>query len=336
MPTTRSVTQKTPRAPSLSSEVQTRDEDSSERESTSLLAAIEGHLNKAQSELRKFKRQIGVLQKEKKDLKSELEDAQNLSASQIPGRKSDRRKSDDDMVWKQVDNSNLRKRVKELTLLMSKELQEEVEDLLPKKYKKSEDENEVDPEYRMRKVLLRKFSDLMLVTTIQDDMTQTCSICFENLQLNNCSALQCQHLICHDCLPMISKGEDETVKCPECREPSERDSLEKITMTEQDRWDRLLEVAQAWDAWDHRGEEETSEEEAEESFIDDGMRASEASSEVANEIKSAQVQSPCGDGNGNPPTPPPCNSRLFSESPMKEKRKRMELLAEERAHKRKR
>lgn len=36
---------------------------------------------------------------------------------------------------------------------MSKELQEEVEDLLPKKYKKSEDENEVDPEYRMRKVV---------------------------------------------------------------------------------------------------------------------------------------------------------------------------------------
>lgn len=43
-------------------------------------------------------------------------------------------------------------------------------------------------------------------------------------------------------------------------------------MTETQRWDKLLEVAQAWDAFDGntRGELETSEEEAEENFLTDG------------------------------------------------------------------
>ncbi len=45
-------------------------------------------------------------------------------------------------------------------------------------------------------------------------------------------------------------------------------------MTETERWDRLLEVAQAWGAIDRRGEEETSEEEAQEDFISDGTRLS--------------------------------------------------------------
>ena len=43
-------------------------------------------------------------------------------------------------------------------------------------------------------------------------------------------------------------------------------------MTETERWDELLKVAQAWDAFDAitRGELETSEEEAEENFLTDG------------------------------------------------------------------
>jgi hypothetical protein len=43
-------------------------------------------------------------------------------------------------------------------------------------------------------------------------------------------------------------------------------------MTETQRWDELLKVAQAWDAFDAetRGELETSEEEAEENFLTDG------------------------------------------------------------------
>lgn len=43
-------------------------------------------------------------------------------------------------------------------------------------------------------------------------------------------------------------------------------------MSETQRWDELLKVAQAWDAFDAktRGELETSEEEAEENFLTDG------------------------------------------------------------------
>lgn len=81
--------------------------------------------------------------------------------------------------------------------------------------------------------------------------------------------LQCQHLICNECLPQISKGADETVKCPECRRFTSRDDIELVHMTEQERWDELLGVAQAWDAFDVRGEEGTSEEENEEYFIND-------------------------------------------------------------------
>jgi hypothetical protein len=41
-------------------------------------------------------------------------------------------------------------------------------------------------------------------------------------------------------------------------------------MTEQERWDDLLKVAEAWGACDQRHEMDTSEEEAEEDFLTDG------------------------------------------------------------------
>ena len=83
-------------------------------------------------------------------------------------------------------------------------------------------------------------------------------------------SLSCEHIICHDCLPGISKGADETIHCPQCRGVTERDDLELIHMTEGERWDELLTIARAWCAWDQRGNMETSEEESEENFIDDG------------------------------------------------------------------
>ena len=51
-----------------------------------------------------------------------------------------------------------------------------------------------------------------------------------------------------------------------------RDDVELVHMTETQRWDDLLKVARAWDAFDSntRGELETSEEEAEENFLTDG------------------------------------------------------------------
>lgn len=88
----------------------------------------------------------------------------------------------------------------------AKQLRAEAEDLLVKNSDAKSDE-EMDPKYRMRKVslsisesaelhltllpfpsqLLRKFSDLMLVTALPDDL-EICPICFEDLKLGNCSA----------------------------------------------------------------------------------------------------------------------------------------------------
>ena len=67
----------------------------------------------------------------------------------------------------------------------------------------------------------------------------------------------------------MSKGADETVTCAVCRKSTPRDEIELVHMSERDRWDQLLEIAQAWDRFDVRGEAESSEEEAEEEFIDD-------------------------------------------------------------------
>ena len=55
-----------------------------------------------------------------------------------------------------------------------------------------------------------------------------------------------------------------------CREYTPRDEIELIRMTEQERWDELLTVAQAWDAIDQRHAMDTGGEEGEEDFLTDG------------------------------------------------------------------
>lgn len=54
-----------------------------------------------------------------------------------------------------------------------------------------------------------------------------------------------------------------------CREGTNREDFEEVYMTETERWDDLLKVAQAWDAIDHRPHIDTSEEEGEDNFITD-------------------------------------------------------------------
>lgn len=57
--------------------------------------------------------------------------------------------------------------------------------------------------------------------------------------------------------------------CPLCRAACSRDEVESIHFTEVERWDALLKVAEAWSAFDKRGEMETSDEKQEENFLDD-------------------------------------------------------------------
>lgn len=62
---------------------------------------------------------------------------------------------------------------------------------------------------------------------------------------------------------------DEVYACHICRSETDREDIEKVHMTEEQRWDELLAVAQAWGAFDHRPEVDTSEEEREEAFDGD-------------------------------------------------------------------
>jgi len=119
----------------------------------------------------------------------------------------------------------------------------------------------------------------------------------------------------------MSKGADEPVRCPTCRKVCPREDIELITYTEQDRWDALLKVAEAWGAGDRRGEAETSEEEAEENFVDDEIERSTSSLPANGADKDGQSS------DSGPSTRQTVERQPYLQSPVKEKRKRMEELA---------
>ncbi|KAK0490868.1 hypothetical protein IW261DRAFT_1434475 [Armillaria novae-zelandiae] len=197
------------------------------------------------------------------------------------------------------------------------------------------DSGSADFAHQMRK-LLRRHNDIMLVTTLPTNeagKSEDCPICLDAFVANECSSLPCEHVICNTCLPGISKGADETVQCPHCRRVCSRDDVEIVYMTETERWDRLLEVAQAWGAMDRRGEEETSEEEAQEDFINDGTSSvssplNDANTAEGEEDSMISKNGEDSDGGASPST------HAQAPSPSKVKRERLAHLAEERRKKR--
>ncbi|CAA7260056.1 unnamed protein product [Cyclocybe aegerita] len=315
------------------------------------------HIIHIQSGLLRMRRQLKALRKRNEVLKTELADARKSEMTSRRYRSRRNSDSDDDIDLTSIRIKGLEETVKDRksglretnregvcdshllytcrstrvsVQMKSEQLNDELRDLKSSRKANGNDEDgqTTDPGFRMRKVsilgllfhwyylsdhfqLLRKFSDLML---------------------------ECSHIICHECLPQISKGADETVKCPQCREPSQRDALELIHMTEENRWDALLEIAQDWTAFDNRGELETSKEEAEEEFITDGDGTSECSSEAGHSTNHAEDAAPDGgpetannnDSSGPATTP----HRSFSASPRKEKRKILEGLVDRRTRKR--
>ncbi|KAF9453016.1 hypothetical protein P691DRAFT_659545, partial [Macrolepiota fuliginosa MF-IS2] len=80
--------------------------------------------------------------------------------------------------------------------------------------------------------------------------------------------LPCHHILCVECLPEVSKGADETVRCECCELDCPFRNLELLGYTENERWDELLKLASKFSYVDYGGED-TSEEEAEEYFIND-------------------------------------------------------------------
>lgn len=86
----------------------------------------------------------------------------------------------------------------------------------------------------------------------------------------------CEHTFCKACTSKLAPGYAESVSCPSCRKEVPKEDMETVEYTASQQWDALLDVARKWARIDHRREMETSDEEAEEQFIDDDNDASEA------------------------------------------------------------
>ncbi|KAK0206396.1 hypothetical protein DFS33DRAFT_1314419 [Desarmillaria ectypa] len=291
------------------------------------------HVNALKRGLEKQRRKIKELVRINKELQEQV--AQLQSGVNGQPKKTRGRSTGLDSRVKQMEEKvklleqGRKKDKKKISALRALEAKAEAKDLV----NEDDSDNSGDSAHKMIK-LLRRFSDIMLVTTLPTDAdgkTEDCPICMEAFVANKCSSLSCEHVICNACLSEISKGADKTVQCPKCRRVCPRDDVENVYMTETERWDRLLEVAQAWGAMDRRGEEETSEEEAQEDFINDGTSslssplndANTTEEEEENDLISKNGGDP--DGGAKPST--------YAQAPSKVKRERLAHLAEERRKK---
>ncbi|TFK22328.1 hypothetical protein FA15DRAFT_681719 [Coprinopsis marcescibilis] len=299
------------------------------------LQRIQGYLAKVQNELPALEGQVLALQKKNQELEEELERANDKAETSNAG--GGNRANTARM-------ETLERTVNELKAMKDKEIKEEARDLLDTEPDAMTGE---DPVHRMRK-LLRRFNDLMLVTTLGDG--DECPICMERMVPKETSAFDCQHLVCNECFKGILPDASENYPCPVCRKKTAREEMELVTMTEQERWDALLLVAEAWAAADHRPEMDTSEEEEEnDMFVPDGATTSEP--DIAEEEEEEEGPEQDGytegevvkeeeeeDDSEGPSSPQagPSNHRSYAESPVKEKRKRLAELAEERASRKQR
>ncbi|KAF5364095.1 hypothetical protein D9756_000373 [Leucocoprinus leucothites] len=309
--------------------------------------------------VRKLEGSLKQLWKENRNLKRQL-DVYKEGAPTTPRRRTAanieneiRMQNLEDKIEKLEERNNiLNKRIKKL---QRDQLKAEADAL------KRDAEDEVgDPDgfSNMRK-LLRRFCDMMSITALvdQDELDEkgkdTCPICMERIRLSKGYAMPCDHLVCGECLPSISKGAEETVKCPMCRRVHQREDLEKLQYTETERWDELLAIANAHSCIDYGGGTTTSEEE-EEDFIDDDE--DEESRTKASDQNEAEAQDgdeeadvAAGQGNedqdykvkkeepGSPRlTPERPASNLYANSPTSEKRKRMQDLMLSRSSKKRR
>ena len=166
-------------------------------------------------------------------------------------------------------------------------------------------------------------------------------------------SLPCQHIFCDSCLSKLNDGED--IKCPQCRRPSDVESLEQVELTATQQWDQLLEIAQQFAAMEGQLGPDTSEEEEEnlrEIFIDDGdsearfvavarwpdtfglLMAAICYSNKSQEddTMSDPIQEDVSSEDGRNDSQP--GQMLYSQSGVVEKRRRMKQLVTQREHKR--
>ncbi|KAI0722639.1 hypothetical protein C8Q76DRAFT_719590 [Earliella scabrosa] len=242
-------------------------------------STLQGLLKRAFGGAKSLERENEALRKKVKALERKLErvqEADDVTVRQKRGKRAAAEvatsRSEVQRLKRQVlklERSN-EKRRRELHEMRMREVKTEANELV------GDAEFEVgDAAYKMRK-LLQEFRDLMEANTLGED--EECPICMENLVVKKCKSLPCQHMFCEGCISQLKPeaggcvydDEVDSIRCPQCRKVCRRDDVEVIEQTASEQWDALLEVAQKWARMDVPRADDTSEEEAEEEFIDDG------------------------------------------------------------------
>ncbi|KAG2013297.1 hypothetical protein CC2G_010226 [Coprinopsis cinerea AmutBmut pab1-1] len=350
MPRTRSMASNASN-PATSSRGKTRKattviEDSDDDGESSSVRNIQTYLEKLTDDFSLLKEEIRVLKNRNRELEEEVERSKDQAeATRGSGgrRKADSYEVEELRALVNHLKAENRKKNRALEKMQRRELEREKEDLLDVVPGGEPGDDSID---RMRKIL-RRFNDLMLVTTLGE--AEECPVCFDKLEPKGCSAFACQHLVCNECFKKVLPDKDEQYPCPCCRQKTAREDVELVHMTEQERWDDLLKLAEAWAASDQRPELGTSEEEAQDGFlVRDGETVTSASSETGEiEEEEEEVKDSESEGTGQEQelsseeassdalsTTPAEHRPSYFESPSKEKRKRLAELAEERVRKR--
>lgn len=287
-----------------------RDPSDSEAGGSSGRPSIEVHLKHALHDAKALQSEIESLRKHNAAMKRRLEEIETAGEGGEKAYATRKRPSMTELLEQvrtlKADLKKLKKERKRdrrrIEKLKMKEINEDAANLKDAVFEVG------DSAYHMRK-LLRRFHDLMLSTSLEEK--EECPVCMEGLEPEKCASLPCDHTFCNDCMARISK-DLEIISCPHCRSEFKREEIETVKYTASQQWDELLEVAKAWAKVDRRREAETSEEEAEEEFIDDGQ--TEASTSEA----SASQQAP--EPEEAPPGPPESEPEDVPVTPARRKR----------------
>ncbi|KAF9247351.1 hypothetical protein BU15DRAFT_58188 [Melanogaster broomeanus] len=188
--------------------------------------------------------------------------------------------------------------------------------------------------------LLRRMSDLMDMNTLAEG--EECAICMENMEVSKCYSLRCRHPVCTECFERLGNGTGDplncitdVVQCPHCREICPREECEIITQTAVQQWDSLLEISQEWARMDIGETDVGAEDNDEDSFISDDRFTDPESPQIPepadiNEELDAEVQAA-------PPasaSPQDTGANSYQNLPSPSKRERLQMLAAQRATKR--
>lgn len=223
------------------------------------------HLNKAVRGARALQEELEELKRQNTELKQRLEHVEH------PDQPKRGRKGGPTLVALQGTIRELNSRIRDLEKARRKD-KKKIDKLRIREAKADATELQDDAEldvgdtaHTMRK-LLRRFHDTIVSTSIEEN--EECPICMDTLQVHKCTSLPCEHTFCESCVSKVSPG-SEVITCPQCRKLCRRDEIEIVQFTASQQWDALLEIAKAWAKVDLLRQEDTSEEEAEEQFIDD-------------------------------------------------------------------